>query len=293
MHASMRAIIHFGRARRFAWLSIGLGVLLSGAWLTGQQPTPRGASGLSDYQNIPLWQAGSVPLATGTGPLDQPFLTVFQPPEGRRNGGAVIIAPGGANIMLMYGAEGFEVGERFNEWGVTAFVLTYRLSPKYNNQARVLDGQRAVRMIRANAAAWGLNPNRIGYAGFSAGSNMGRSVAAAPSAGDPASPDPVERVSSRPDYLVLVYGAGNASPGESLKDFPPTFLLSAAGDTGPSLGNAQLFMELTRAGATAEVHIYQKGRHGFGGGFGSPEFSGWMPELKHFLEIGGLLQGGK
>jgi hypothetical protein len=77
-----------------------------------------------------------------------------------------------------------------------------------------------------------------------------------------------------------------------LKDFPPTFLLSAAADTAPSLGNAQLFMDLTRAGAVAEMHIYQKGRHGFGGGFGSREFSGWMPTLKHFLELGGFLPEG-
>jgi acetyl esterase/lipase len=257
---------------------------------SGRPPATRG---LANYQNIPLWESGHVPLANGDGPLDSPFLTVFQPPVGQRNGGSVVIAPGGANIMLMYGAEGFEVGEAMNDWGITAFVLTYRLSPRYNNQARVMDGQRAVRMVRANAAAWGLDPNRIGYAGFSAGSNLGRSVVAAPTAGDPNAADPVDRVSARPDYLVLVYGAGNATPGESLKDFPPTFLLSAAADTGPSMGNAQLFMDLNRAGAVAELHIYQKGRHGFGGGFGSPEFSGWMPQLRHFLEVGGFIPGGK
>jgi endo-1,4-beta-xylanase len=244
---------------------------------------------LVNYQNIPLWEPGKVPLGNGDGPLDAPFLTVFQPPVGQRTGAAIIVAPGGANIMLMYGAEGFEVGERYNEWGATAFVLTYRLSPKYNNQARILDGQRAVRMVRAHASQWGLDPNRIGYIGFSAGSNMGRSMVAVPSAGDPNAADPIDRVSARPDYLALVYGPGNATPGESLKDFPPTFLLSAAGDAGPSLGNAQLFMDLTRAGAVAEVHIYQRGRHGFGGGFGSPEFSLWMDQLKHFLDMNNLL----
>jgi endo-1,4-beta-xylanase len=120
---------------------------------------------------------------------------------------------------------------------------------------------------------------------------MGRSVVAAAKAGDPAAADPVERVSSKPDYLALVYGAGRATPGENLKEFPPTFLVSAAGDQGPSIGNAQLFMDLTRAGTVAEIHVYQKGRHGFGSGFGSPEFGDWMPALKHFLEIGGLLTG--
>lgn len=249
------------------------------------QSAPRA---LANYQNISLWDAGKVPMATGDGPLDAPFLTVFLPAAGKSNGGAVIVAPGGANIMLMYGAEGFEVAERYNEWGVTAFVLTYRLSPRYNNAARVADGERAVRLIRANARQWNLDPARIGYIGFSAGSNMGRSVVAAADPGVVDHADPIERVSSRPDYLGLVYGPGNATPGESLKDFPPTFLISAAADTGPSLGNAQLFAELTRAGAVAEIHVYQKGRHGFGGAFGSPEFGTWMSDLQRFLRLGGF-----
>lgn len=81
--------------------------------------------------NIPLWEAGKVPLATGTDPLDAPFLTVFMPPENKRNGASLIVAPGGGNIMMMYGTEGMEIAERFNDWGSAAFVLTYRLSPKY------------------------------------------------------------------------------------------------------------------------------------------------------------------
>ena len=87
--------------------------------------------------NIPLWDEGKVPLATGNGPLDKPFLTVFMPPEGKRNGGAIVVAPGGGNIMLMYGVEGLNIAERYNDWGVAAFVLTYRLSPRYRDDARV------------------------------------------------------------------------------------------------------------------------------------------------------------
>jgi len=249
------------------------------------------AEALTPYQNITLWDDGKVPLSEGaTGPLDAPFLTTFLPPPGKRNGASVIVAPGGANIMLMYGAEGLEIAERFNDWGVTAFVLTYRLSPKYNDAARVLDGKRAIQMVRAHAREWALDPARIGYIGFSAGSNMGRSVVASSTAGEATAADPVDRVKSRPDYLALVYGAGRPTPGESLKDFPPTFLVSAAGDQGPSLGNAQLFIDLTKAGAVAEIHVYQKGRHGFGSGFGSPEFAEWMPALKHFLDLGGFLR---
>ena len=267
------------------WLTI--------ACLTAAAPSAvvpgRASDDLTPYRNIPLWEAGSVPLATGTGPLDAPFLTVFLPPEGKRNGASVVIAPGGANIMLMYGGEGIDIAERYNDWGVTAFVLTYRLSPRYGDNVRVLDGTRAIQVVRSRAGAWKLDPARIGYIGFSAGSNMGRSVAAAAKPGEPSAADPADRVSSRPDYLALVYGAGRPTPGESLKDFPPTFLVSAAGDQGPSLGNAQLFMDLTRAGATAEIHVYQKGRHGFGSGFGSPEFGEWMAGLEHFLKVGGFL----
>jgi acetyl esterase/lipase len=243
--------------------------------------------------NIPLWEDGKVPLSTGSGPLDAPFLTVFAPPEGKRNGGAVVVAPGGSNIMLMYGAEGVDIAERYNEWGVTAFILTYRMSPHYNDTARILDGKRAIQVVRAHSAEFKIDPAKVGYIGFSAGSNMGRSVVAASGPGDPTAADPVERLSSRPDYLALVYGPGRATPGEQLKNFPPTFLLAAEFDTGPAIGNAQLFIDLVRAGVPAEIHEYQKGHHGFGSGFASGTFSDWMPRLEHFLKQGGFLPGGR
>ena len=243
--------------------------------------------------NIPLWEEGKVPLATGTAPLDTPFLTVFLPPENHRNGGSVIVAPGGGNIMLMYGVEGMDIAERYNDWGVTAFVLTYRLSPRYNDKARILDGKRAVQLVRSRAAEFKLDPKRVGFIGFSAGSSLGRSVAAASGSGDPAASDPIDRQSSRPDYLGLVYGPGRGTPEESLKDFPPTFLLCAAADRGNALGSAQLFMDLTKAGAVAEIHVYQKGRHGFGSGSVSGIYSDWMPRLEHFLKQSGFIPGGK
>jgi acetyl esterase/lipase len=267
---------------RAAWL-----VTIAIAWASATEAAPREA--LTAYRNIPLWDAGRVPMAAGHGPLDAPFVTVFLPRPGTANGGSVVIAPGGGNIMLMYGAEGADVAEVFNDWGVTAFVLTYRLSPRYDNDARTLDGKRAIQLVRAHAAEWQLDPARIGYIGFSAGGHLGRSVVAASGPGAADAADPLDRVSSRPDYVALVYGAGRATPGESLKDFPPTFLLSAAADQGPSLANAQLFMDLTQAGAVAELHVYQRGRHGFGSGHGSPEFADWMPRLEHFLRVGGFL----
>jgi len=262
---------------------------MAGTLLAVDPKTPTATT----HFNIPLWEEGKAPLAAGSGPLDAPFLTVFLPREDKRNGASVIVAPGGGNIMMMYGSEGMEIAERFNDWGAAAFVLTYRLSPKYGENVRVMDGNRAVQLVRARAKEWKLEPGKIGFAGFSAGSTLGRSVVAGAKAADPGAADPLDRVGSRPDFLVLVYGPGRATPGEQLKNFPPTFLLSAAADRGSANGNAQLFMDMNRASAVVELHIYQKGRHGFGAAYGSPEFSPWMAALRHFLQQGGFLPNSK
>lgn len=267
-------------------------LLLSGLAISAAEAKPGAEKWPANY-NLHLWEKGKVPLSKGDGPLDHPFLTVFQPPEGKGNGASVVIAPGGSNIMLMYGDEGMNIAERYNEWGVTAFVLTYRLAPRYGEDARVLDGKRAIQLVRSRTEEFHLDPKRVGFIGFSAGSSLARSVAAASGPGDANAPDPVDRLNSRPDYLGMVYSAGRAAPTEQLKDFPPTFLLSAAWDRGPALGSAQLFMDLTRAGAVAEIHIYQKGRHGFGSGFANGTYSDWMPRLQHFLKQGGFLPGGR
>ncbi len=131
---------------RRSWLLFTSHPNIPAASSGGGAAAPLENGALTQYRNIPLWDAGKVPLAKGDGPLDAPFLTAFLPPEGKRNGASVVIAPGGANIMLMYGAEGLEIAERYNDWGVTAFVLTYRLSPRYGDDARTLDGMRAIQV---------------------------------------------------------------------------------------------------------------------------------------------------
>ncbi len=261
--------------RATAAVLVAAGCLLAAS---GDSPEP---------YNIPLWAEGQVPMARGTGPHDTPFLTVYLPPENKRNGSSVIIAPGGGNIMLMYGAEGFEVGERLNDLGFATFVLTYRLNP-YTQEARVLDGLRAMQHVRSRASEWKLDPNRIGFIGFSAGSFLGRGVAGTAKPGDPNAADPLDRVSSRPDFLGLIYGPGSPSEGEQLANFPPTFLLVAAADKRFANGSAQLFQDLNNAGATAELHIFQKGRHGFGSAATSPEFGPWLDLFVHFLKLDGF-----
>jgi len=243
--------------------------------------------------NVPLWQAGKVPLSVGNAPLDAPFLTVFLPPANKRNGSAVIIAPGGSNIMLMYGVEGIEVAERFNDWGTVAFVLTYRLEPKYHNDARILDGNRSLRLVKSRAKEWGIDPNRIHFSGYSAGSALARNFAATSGPGDLNATDPIDRLDSTAHSLGMVYSAGNSTPGENLKNFPPTFLLAAAWDKGAANGSAQLFLDMNRAGGVAEIHIYQRGRHGFGSAYTSPEYGPWMDSLKHFLTLNKFFESKK
>ena len=267
--------------------STGLVVLASCLFLTPHLVAQ------DDNYNIHLWEPGKVPLAVGDGPLDQPFLTVFAPPANKRNGSAVVIAPGGSNIMLMYGLEGVEVAERMNDWGTVAFVLTYRLSPRYKEDARVLDGNRAMRLVRARSKEWNIDPNRISFAGFSAGSSMARAVVAAAGPGDPNAADPVDQSNSKPHSVVMVYGPGRATPNENLKNFPPTFLLSAAADTGAANGTAQFFLDINKAGGVAEIHIFQRGRHGFGAATTSPEFGPWMDALKHFLDLNHFFERAK
>jgi endo-1,4-beta-xylanase len=243
--------------------------------------------------NIPLWPAGKVPLAIGDGPLDQPFLTAFLPPKEKRNGSAVIIAPGGSNIMLMYGVEGIEIAERFNDWGTCAFVLTYRLNPRYGDDARMLDGNRALRLLKSRAEEFGIDPDRILFSGYSAGSSMARNVIANSGPGDANAPDPIDRLDSRAHTLLMVYGPGRPTPKEDLKSFPPTFLLSAAWDRGAANGSAQLFLDINNAGGVAELHVFQRGRHGFGAAYTSPEYGHWMDILKRFLELNQFFGGKK
>ncbi|MBM3798365.1 MAG: alpha/beta hydrolase [Acidobacteria bacterium] len=260
-------------------------VLLFGAAALLQAEAP--------HQNIPLWEAGKVPGAVGGGPLHEPFLTAFLPPKKERNGSAVIIAPGGSNIMLMYGVEGIELAERFNDWGTAAFVLTYRLEPKYKQEARSADGHRAVRLLRTRAAEWKIDPERILLAGFSAGGHLVRSAMLGAGPGDPAAADPLDRLNSKPNVLCMVYGPGVPSPDDKLKDYPPTFLLSAAWDRGAAEGTVKLYSDINKAGGVAELHIYQRGRHGFGAATTSPEYGPWMDSLKHFLGLNGFFGGNK
>jgi len=159
---------------------------------------------LEDLQVLRLWPE-QAPLQDGDNPaVDVPTLTVYLPPAGKASGAAMVIFPGGAYSHVSP-REGIPAGQWLASNGITAFILKYRVGPKYHYPAETDDGQRAIRYVRANAAAWGLDPKRVGIIGFSAGGHLASWAATHFDAGNPQSADPIERVSSRPDLHILLY----------------------------------------------------------------------------------------
>ena len=163
------------------------------------------ASAAADPGTIRLWE-GPAPGAIGNGklPEDIPTLVLYRPGSGMSNGSAMVVCPGGGYGVLA-AHEGKPIAEWLNTLGVTAFVLQYRLGPKYHHPVELEDAQRAIRIVRIRVGEWNLDPTRIGIMGFSAGGHLASSVATHFDSGDPNAPDPTDRVSCRPDLVVLGY----------------------------------------------------------------------------------------
>ena len=208
------------------------------------------------------------------GNVSTPQLTVYRPAKNKDTGAAVVICPGGGHNILAYDLEGTEVAEWLNEIGVTGIVLKYRVpgrDPQKRWFAAVQDGQRAMSLVRSEAAEWGLDPKRIGLLGFSAGGQVAGMVSILDQRQyEPL--DDIDKVSSRPDFSVLIYPGlmderGQAKLREEVKitkDSPPMFFVHAF-DDGVSVFNTLLFAtELKKVGVTAEVHVYATGGHGYG-----------------------------
>lgn len=228
----------------------------------------------------PLLPAGSaevwVERSTTPGVLDRavsnihnPTLTVYLPEPGKATGAALIIAAGGGHQRLAIDKEGYNVAKYFSDRGVAAFVLKYRLArekdSKYTVEEHALgDGARAIRMVRANAKKWGVDPEKIGIIGFSAGGEVAALAGTNYDAGDASAADPVARVSSRPSYMVLMYGALRSPKLVVTKDTPPAFLVHADDDALSAEMSANFYVKMKKAGVPCELHIYATGGHGFG-----------------------------
>jgi acetyl esterase/lipase len=265
---------------------------------------------------IPLWPNGA-PGAVGHDEADKPSLTMYMPSADKANGTAVVICPGGGYGFLAMDHEGRQVAEWFNKHGVTAFVLKYRIAPRYHHPAPLEDAQRALRLVRARAGEWKVDPHRIGIMGFSAGGHLASTAGTHFDSGKADAEDPIDRVSCRPDFMILCYpvisftdpsthvGSRNNLLGkkpdpnlvENLSNekqvtaqTPPTFLFHTNEDKGVPAENSVLFyLALRRAGVPAELHIYEKGQHGVGLAPNIPVLSSWPERLEGWLRVRGLL----
>lgn len=260
---------------------------------------------------IPLWPNGA-PGALGTAPKDIPTLTIYAPDPGKATGAAFVICPGGGyGGLAPHEGEGYAVW--FAEHGITGIVLKYRLATGgYHHPAMIEDAARALRTVRANAAAWKIDPDRIGIIGSSAGGHLAATLLTHFDAGKSDSPDPVERQSCRPDLGVLCYAVitmgpdtqsgthdnligKNPSPElvEDLSnekhvttDTPPCFIWHSYEDRTVKVINALDFASALLAHHVPfELHIYEKGTHGEGLSKGLPpgEHYRWADDLLAWL----------
>jgi acetyl esterase/lipase len=251
---------------------------------------------------FPLW-TGNAPGALGKEAKDIPTLTPFFAPSAKATGASFVICPGGGYAALAP-HEGFHYALWLNEQGIAAFVLEYRLGTGgYRHPAMMQDVQRAIRYVRANAEKWGLDPNRIGVMGSSAGGHLASTALTHFDSGESGAADPVDRVSSRPNLGILCYPvitmgpdthAGSKSnllgdnPDPNLvellsnekqvkSDTPPTFIFHTVEDSAVKVENTMEFAAaLRRRGVSFELHLYPKGAHGMG--LGSAQ---WDPDNRH------------
>lgn len=272
---------------------------------------------VAEPQTFPLWEHAA-PGALGNADSDIPTLTLYLPVHPAQSQTAVVIAPGGSYMMLASNHEGRQVANWFNALGVTAFVLKYRLGPRYHHPIELGDAQRALRLVRSRAAEFGYAPDRIGMMGFSAGGHLASTVATHFDGGDPAASDPIDRVSCRPDFVILGYAVismsapyshsgsatnllgENASPQlrEELSgelhvtaQTPPTFLFTTSADTTvPAENSVAFYLALKKAGVPAEMHVFEKGPHGVGLDLGDSVLGMWPTLLANWLRDRGLLR---
>jgi acetyl esterase/lipase len=247
--------------------------------------------------------------------VSEPTLTIYRPAAGQANGTAVIICPGGGYTLLAASHEGSDVAKLFVSWGITAFVLKYRLPNDAIMEDKTIgplqDAQRAVQIVRQKAAGWGVNPSRIGIMGFSAGGHL--AATASTHFYSPVIAN--EGISVRPDFSILIYPVisftdslmhkgsrdnllgADLSPARVIAysnekqvkgDTPPAFLVHAGDDKTVRVGNSIAYYEaLVRNKVPAELHLYQNGGHGFGMN-NKTTADQWTERLKNWLKANKL-----
>lgn len=249
--------------------------------------------------------------------VQKPEIEVFLPAKKNANGQAVVICPGGGYAILAYDWEGTDIAKWLNSLGVAGIVLKYRLPRSKSNiigyKSPLLDAQRAIRLTRHHAKEWHIEPDKIGIMGFSAGGHLASTAGTHFDPGDPNADDPIERQSSRPDFMILGYPVisftdnakhkgsranllGDEVENKELqkyfsnelqvtKETPPAFLFHASDDTGVPVKNSLLFYEaLVNHSVPAEMHIFPKGGHGFSLAIKNKHLSSWTTHCAAWLQ---------
>jgi acetyl esterase/lipase len=257
-----------------------------------------------DPTTVLLWPDGA-PGAVGSEDIDKPTLTIFLPIKGQASGTGIVVCPGGGYAHLATNHEGRQVANWLNSLGVAAFVLTYRLGPRYHHPIELGDAQRAIRMVREHAAEYGVAPDRVGIMGFSAGGHLASTAATHFGEGD------------RPDFAILGYPVISMSspyahkgsvqsllgdkPDPKLAEHlsnelqvtaqtPPTFIFHTTEDKTVPVENSVLFyLALRKAGVPAEMHIFERGPHGVGLALNNPVLAMWPELLANWLRSRELL----
>ena len=259
-----------------------------------------------ELQVIPLWQNGAPGFENRRNEpelakdywvrhINNPSLTVFLPPKDKTTGAAVVIVPGGGHRELVFNAEGVDPGRYFNSLGVTAFALKYRLARETNSTYTITnaceDVQRAMRLVRSRASEWGIDTNRIGIMGFSAGGELTSLVTFGPAAGNPNAVDPIDRVSCRPDFLIEIYPGPLGVPEIVPTNAPPAFFLGANDDVEPAQTITEMFGKYRKAGVPAEVHLFARGSHAFNMGYRSKlvTIKNWPQRLTDWMADNNIL----
>ena len=296
----MRSIFNFGRKFTLAALSL--------LWIAAAAP-------LNAQTARPLWP-GAAPMSQGSAEEDIPTLTTYLPAENPTRS-AVVIAPGGGYSHLAFDKEGTDVARWLNAHGVAGFVLKYRLGPKYRHPAELADAQRAIRTVRSQAAALGIDPAHIGMWGFSAGGHLAATAGTLYDQGLPASSDAIDRQFARPDFLILAYpvitfdssyahrGSRTSllgdTPDPALLELlspekhvtaatPPTFLFATTDDpTVPVMNSVLFYSALVAAKVPAEMHLFAHGPHGVGLAQGLPDLKIWPELLATWMRSRGLM----
>jgi len=308
--------------RRFLAIVAAALLACAMAWAQSSQLSPCATAGndnaFLNIQTIRLWP-GDAHQAKGNACEDIPTLTILGPRAGYGNGSAVIVMPGGGYVGLAGDLEGGQIASWFTAHGFRAFILSYRLSSQgYLLPVPLIDARRAVQLVRARARDYHIAPDRIVAIGFSAGGHLVALSGTQSVPGNPEAEDPIERVSSRPDYLVLGYpwlGAISSDTShlsycklfnvmdqcEALrtayspdlfvtKETPPTFIYHTFNDqTVPVEQSLRFYEALVKAGVPSEMHIFATGPHGTGLGRGDAALDQWPNLLENWLRAKGLL----